>query len=136
MEYQDFIRDVMSLDFIEDSETADAGIKTVLRILTSRMEEPEGRELTERLPEPLSYDNLHQKSGPSVLISLNEAVTKISAQFKLEHTQASRLIGTVLDSVKRAVGKEGTEKLEHHLPPDWVSILRQGTAGKGQFITS
>lgn len=135
MEYENFIQEISSLDFIEDRETAEAGIKTVLRILTSRMEDPDARQLTEKLPPALSFDNLHQKHGPAILISLDEAITRVAAQFKLEHTQAVGLIGAVLDGIKRTIGTEETEKLERHLPPDWVSILRQGSDAGRQYMT-
>ncbi len=136
MEYADFIREVMTLDFIEDAETADAAVKTVLRILTSRLDMSVARNITEKLPVQLSYDNLHAKHGQQVLISLDEAITKVATQFKLEIGQSTQLIGTVLNMVQRAIGGEGTMELEQHLPSDWVSMLRRGPTPYRQYITS
>jgi uncharacterized protein (DUF2267 family) len=136
MEYEDFIREVLALEFIEDAETADSAVKTVLRILTSRLDEPVARDFTDKLPPRLSFDSLHVTRGPAVLISLDEAVTKIAAQFKLEIGQSARLIGTVLDAVKRAVGSEGVRDLEQHLPSDWVSMIRGGASPYRQYVTS
>ncbi|MHB9028505.1 MAG: DUF2267 domain-containing protein [Candidatus Latescibacterota bacterium] len=134
MDYDSFLREVMHLDFIDDGETADAAVKTILRILTSRLDEPVARNITEKLPPQLSYDNLHAKHGSAVLISLDEAVTKIAAQFRLEIGQSARLIGTVLDTVNQAIGIEGTRELEQHLPSDWVSMLRKGPTPYRQYI--
>lgn len=54
MEYEDFIRAVSELDFIQDEEEADSAVKAALGILASRLDEEEARKLTEYLPNPLT----------------------------------------------------------------------------------
>ncbi|MDZ4723048.1 MAG: hypothetical protein SGI97_03975 [candidate division Zixibacteria bacterium] len=58
MEYQNFTQKVRQLGYIQDDRTADAAVKTVLGLLTTYVQEPQARNLTEKLPSELSFERL------------------------------------------------------------------------------
>lgn len=124
MEYNDFIRKVRDLDFIKDQDTADAAVKAVLGILTSRLKEPLAHKLTDRLPEPLSYEKLrsHQKSV-AIAISVESYVSEIATQFNISRDQAGTLVKTVLNITKNALDPATLDEFKQYLSSDWDEAL-------------
>ncbi|HAR63671.1 MAG: DUF2267 domain-containing protein [Candidatus Margulisiibacteriota bacterium] len=124
MDYQEFIREVESLDFIKDQETADAAIKASLGILVSRIPEPQAKKLAEELPDPLTYEKLrsHQK-GIQLSISVDETVAELSKQFGFNNIQSRQLLNIVFGAAKDAVGDDTIDDIEEKLPDDWVEML-------------
>lgn len=118
MEYEDFIDDVVDLDFIEDPDVADSAVKAVLGILTSTLDEPQARKLTESLPDPLSYDRLRGHQANPLSLSMDEYCEEVSAQLNLNPEQARELIDTVFHTTKEAVGEDVIEELEDDMPPE------------------
>ncbi|MBI5642722.1 MAG: DUF2267 domain-containing protein [Deltaproteobacteria bacterium] len=118
MEYQKFVNDVENLGFIKDPDTADAAIKAVLGILASSMEEPQARKLTEKLPEPLTYDRLVGHQARLLDISIDEYVAEIGTQFGLNDDEARELVDTIFHNTKKAVGEDTLTELEYDMPSE------------------
>lgn len=123
MEYEDFIRAVSELDFIQDEEEADSAVKAALGILTGRLDEEEARKLTEDLPNPLTYEKLRGHQLNIKDISAEEYISEIADQFSLDEDQAQELVSTVLQVAKEAIGYETVAELEQHLPEDWAEVF-------------
>jgi uncharacterized protein (DUF2267 family) len=125
MDYQEFIDEVMDLDFIEDEDIADAGIKAVLGILAGNIPEDEAQLLTEGLPQPLSYEKLRGMQKNITGISAEQYIAEIADQFDIDEDDARTLINTVIQVAKDAAGNEVFNEVEDALPPDWVEILQE-----------
>jgi uncharacterized protein (DUF2267 family) len=125
MDYQEFIDEVMDLDFIEDEDIADAGIKAVLGILAGNIPEEEAQLLTEGFPQPLSYEKLRGMQKNITGISAEQYITEIANQFDIDEDDARMLINTVIQVARDAAGDEVFNEVEDSLPPDWVEILQE-----------
>jgi len=123
MEYEDFIRAVGELDFIQDEDEADSAVKAALGILASRLDEEEARKLTEYLPNPLTYEKLRGHQLSDLDISAEEFISEIADQFGINEDQAHELVSTVLQVAKEAIGYETIVELEQHLPEDWAEVF-------------
>jgi uncharacterized protein (DUF2267 family) len=123
MDYEDFLSEIMNLDFINDPDEADSAIKAVLGILASRMDEPQAARLVGELPEPLALDKLrgHQKRPTS--ITVDEYIAEIADLFNLDYDQAYTLVNTVLSVTKESLEEETLEDIENSLPPDWARTI-------------
>lgn len=125
MEYSSYVKQVTSLEFIPDEQTADAAIKAVLGILASRMEEDEARKLCESLPQPLDCNVLRGHQARPVDISVDQYLIEIGQQFKLDYNQANTLVTRVLHCVKESVERPVIEEIEEGLPSDWTQALEK-----------
>lgn len=123
MEYEKFIQAAQSLPFIQDQTTADAAVKAVLGILASKLHEPEARDFTADLPEPLSYDRLHSHQARRLPISVAEFVEVISHQFQLDPEQSRQLIITTLEVTKSALEEETIQEVVRDLPAGWSQLI-------------
>jgi uncharacterized protein (DUF2267 family) len=123
MEYAQFIEHVVNLEFIPDRDTADAAVKAVLGILASRLEEPEARMLTEKLPEPLNLERLRGHQVRPHGISVEQYISEVGEQFRLSEDQAEILIKTVLHLVKDELGAVTVSEFESLLPADWRATI-------------
>jgi uncharacterized protein (DUF2267 family) len=123
MEYEEFLDEIESLDFIPDAETADAALKAVMAILVSRLDEPEAQKLTEKLPRPLTFERLRRDQERQENLSVGEFIMDIAQQFRLSEDQAEALIKAVLRLIRDAVGDETILELEEALPSDWVATI-------------
>ena len=124
MEYDEFIEEVLDLDFMEDEEEADAAVKAVLGVLTSNMPEPQARTFAERLPDPLTLEKLRGQRKMTQ-ISADQYLAVISDQFDIDDFQARTLIRVVLQVAREAVGNETFAELEEYMPSDWVEIMEE-----------
>lgn len=125
MEYQIFLQEVQKMDFIQDRETADAAVKASLGILASRLPEDEARRMTDKLPEPLSYDRLRGfQRRYMAMVSFDEYIREISAQFHLSYDQAHSLVNHVLHIAKDAMGESTLQDVESKLTSDWIDSLK------------
>lgn len=104
MDYDEFVQSVSSLDFMQDTDTADAAIKAILGILASSMDDKEARDFTSRLPEPLTLERLRGHQVRPTRISVEEFVSEIQEQFKLTNGQARLLINKVLEGTEQITG--------------------------------
>ncbi|MBE9049386.1 DUF2267 domain-containing protein [Nostocales cyanobacterium LEGE 11386] len=122
MEYERFVDAACSLPFIQDKETADAAVKAVLGILASKLEDEQAHQLSDSLPEPLTYERLHSHQVRKLPISADEYITVIREQFKLDDIQASQLIQQTLRVTKEAV-KDKINEFTSRLPADWSALI-------------
>ena len=104
MTYQDFIEEVKGLDFIKDDATADAAIKAILGTLASSMDEASARQMTENLPEPLTYEKLRSHQAHINVFTSGNFLKQIADQFNLNMDQVDRLIHTVINLANGATG--------------------------------
>lgn len=124
MEYERFTRAVEDLGLFPDQQTVDAAVKAVLGILASRLDEGQARELTDHLPEPLSYDRLRGQQLRTTAISADDLVATLAGQFRVSEEQARTLVRAVLRVAKDALPGEALRDVTDHLPDDWRSILQ------------
>lgn len=125
MDYERFVQEVQKLDFIRDRETADAAVKAVLGTLASRMNEMDARKLTDRLPEPLKYENLRSHQRRDLGISPDQQVGVIQAQFRLKEEQARILVDTVLRCTRDMIGEDLFFELSEHMPSEWAETIQR-----------
>ncbi|MBI1912916.1 MAG: DUF2267 domain-containing protein [Deltaproteobacteria bacterium] len=123
VEYKRFLQDVKVLDFITTSDEADAVVKAVLGILASSMEEPEARKFTGNLPQPLTYERLRGMQTKTIAPSLDQIVSEIGNQFRLENDQAKRLVDTVFHTTRTVIGENVLTEVESDLPTDVAKEL-------------
>ncbi|MBI1912177.1 MAG: DUF2267 domain-containing protein [Deltaproteobacteria bacterium] len=124
MDYQNFIREVNRLGFIRANPVkADAGVKAVLGILASMMEEPDARQLTERLPEPLTFEKLYGHQANIKRISADQYIEEIREQLNLKSDEAREFIRTVLHITREMLGNGLLIELGKKLPSDWKEII-------------
>ena len=123
LDYDDFLEQVEELEFIKNEEEADAAVRAVLGLLAGRMEETDARFMTERLPEPLSYEGLRGRGYGEADITVGEYIAEIADQFNLDEDQAQELVETVLTVAKEAIGEDMVTTLERRLPTDWADVL-------------
>lgn len=124
MEYRDFIDRVKKLQFIQDEQTADAAVKSVLGILTSRMQETQAYNLTEKLPQQLDLETLRGHQEHPTNLSINEYAGVISQQFNLSLDQSRELINTVWQTAKETVGTQRFAQLSKNVPGDWAEAIK------------
>ncbi|MFA7463559.1 MAG: DUF2267 domain-containing protein [Syntrophales bacterium] len=123
MDYEDFLSEIMNLDFINDPDEADSAIKAVLGILASRMEESQAARMAGELPEPLTLDKLRGHQKRATTISVEEYIAEIADLFALDYDQAYTLVNTVLSVTKESLEGETLEDIEINLPPDWARTI-------------
>jgi uncharacterized protein (DUF2267 family) len=124
MEYREFLARVRDLEFIEDEETADQVVKSVLSIFAGRMAEPEARKLTGELPKQLSYEKLRGAYRETPDINAEDYVRELGDQFNLRDAESRRAIRTVFEATKESLGKETLDELEKNVPEDWAFMLK------------
>lgn len=120
---QDYYKEtVQALDFIPDEETADKGIKAVLGILASKLDEQEAREFTAELPDYLDYETLRGHQKKPTPVSPYEAVEGIANELNLELGQANELMNKVI-SVAKEQAKGEVSDIAAQLSEDWRKAL-------------
>jgi uncharacterized protein (DUF2267 family) len=126
MEYQEFIGQLQDLAFIPDEKTADAAIKAVLGIFASALHEPQARRLAEKLPGPLTLDELrsHQKKV-ALMIPAKTFVEEIRQQFRLTPKQAMTLVNRVMHVTRTIVGEDVINDAMSVLPDDWDQLIQK-----------
>jgi uncharacterized protein (DUF2267 family) len=128
MDYDKFLDNVQNLDFIPNRETADAATKAVLGILVSRLPEEQVREMSGKLPEPLTLERLRGMQKYIENISFERYVTDIANEFWFDHEQAQLLISIVLGIAREAMGEETSSRLQERLPADWAGGLNRAVS--------
>lgn len=121
--YEDFLDAVENLDFIEDTDTADAAVKAVLGIMASRVDEKTARKLTDNLPAPLTFEKLRGHQVRPVQLSVRDYVAEIASEFNLTQDQARILIDTVLRTTKEHIGEEVVRQVEVGMPFRWAVFV-------------
>ncbi len=124
MDYSEFLAKVKELEFIDDEETADQVVRSVLSIFAGRMAEAEARRLTEELPKQLSYDKLRDAYRETPDINAEDYVRELGDQFNLRDAESRRLIRAVFEATKESLGKETLDELEKNVPEDWAFMLK------------
>jgi len=125
MDYEQFIQEVLKLEFIRDEAMAEGAIKTVLAVLASKLEGPQALRLAEYLPHPLGLEKLQGYQIQSLPIPLEETIEAIGAHLKLDKEQARRLINTVLHLAKNHMDDAAVTEIERDLPMDWILALEK-----------
>ncbi len=124
MDYSEFLAKVKGLEFIDDEETADQVVKSVLSIFAGQMAELEARRLTEELPKQLSYDKLRDAYRETPDINAEDYVRELGDQFNLRDAESRRVIKAVFEATKESLGKETLDELEKKVPEDWAFMLK------------
>lgn len=124
MVYQDFLREIRSLEFIRDEEMADSAIKAVLGIMLSSMREEDARKLAQTLPNPLTIDRLRGHQKRHLRVTPDYYINEIGLQFSLAHDRAAELVSTVLNYVKKNIPEEIVVDWESHLPAEVAEVVR------------
>lgn len=119
MDYQEFVKDVSALGFIEDEVTADAAVKAVLGIMASSLDEKDAGKITEALPEPLNLSKLRGQQIKTKPVDFNDCVAEIAQQFNVDEEQARELADTVLRTTRAALGSKKLGEVEDILPESW-----------------
>lgn len=125
MKYEEFVQEVLKLEFMQDEAMAERAIKTVLGVLASKLEKPQAIRLTENLPQPINLDELLNHHIHSLPIPIEEAIEAIGAHLKLDREQASILVNTVLHLAKNHMDDATVTELERGLPLDWILALER-----------
>jgi uncharacterized protein (DUF2267 family) len=125
MDYQEFLQEVVKLEFIRDEVTAERAIKTVLGVLASKLEEPRAIKLAENLPHPLALDELRNYQIEELPIPVEETIDTIGAHLQLDHEQVRILVNTVLHFAKNYMGDSTVTEIERDLPMDWILTLEK-----------
>lgn len=123
MDYSTLLGKVQELDFVEDRDTADAMVKSVLGHIASKMREAQARAFADDLPEPLNYQKLRPRQAYVSPISLDQFVLDLERQFSISVEQAQSLIRTILHFAKTDIQKEHINTWESGLPKEWASIV-------------
>gem|GEM_PF-608433 len=123
MEYEEFVNDITSLDFIKDEKTADAAIKAVLGILSSSLNEEDTNLITSALPEPLDTSTLRKHQSRSTPVSFEECVTQIALEFEMDEERAKLLTEAILRSTRAALGGDKLGEVEEILPASWRDAI-------------
>lgn len=125
MDYVSFRKNIDRLDFIDGPTEADAAIKTVLGVMTSRLDEQRARDFTGRLPDPLDFDALRSHQQGELDVSAEAFVGQISNQFKLNDDESRRLIDTIMRRTREVVGDQVFNEVCRSLPADWQDMMRR-----------
>lgn len=125
MDYRRLMDTMNQSGVFADQERADAAVKAVIGILASRMSEHDARELSSRLPEPLTYDKIRHRQGWQLGISFDQYRYEIAGQFHINTDQAQRVIGSVFHLLKEEIPGDTLHKWEQHLPVDWAEQMEQ-----------
>lgn len=123
MEYQRFLDEVQSFDFVPHQDAADAIVKGTLGILASRLDEPAARKMTENLPGPLTLEKLRSHQRYPLDIPVDQYIENIGGQFRLTREQAHQVARRILHLAKEAMDPKSVQEIEKHLPADWVSVI-------------
>ncbi len=123
MDYQEFVKDVKALGFVEDEATAGAAVKAVLGIMASSLDEEDAGKITEALPEPLNLSKLRGQQVRAKPVDFNYCVAEIAQQFKLDEEQARELADTVLRTTRAALGSKKLGEVEDILPESWRAAI-------------
>ncbi len=125
MDYQEFVQEVLKLEFIKDEATAGKAIKTVLGVLASKLEEPRARVLAENLPRPLDLEELQGHQIQPLPIPADESIGAIGAKLQLDDEQARMLVNRVLRLAKKSMGDSAITGIERDLPVDWILAIEK-----------
>lgn len=124
MEYREFIDRVRKLEFIDDEQTADSAVKSVLGIFASRMQETQAHDLVSKLPRQLDMETLRGHQNSPTNLSVGEYAGVISQQFNLSLDQSRDLINTVWQIARESVGTQRFTELSKNVPGDWAEAIR------------
>lgn len=124
MEYQKFIDAACSLPFIDNQETADAAIKAVLGHIASILDESQAHQLTDSLPDPLTYDRLHSHQVRRLDMPVDEFLGEIYDQLNLNGDQARQLAQKTFQVTQEAIGNDKMQQIASQLPEDWNALIQ------------
>lgn len=124
MDYGKTIKAIRMFNFIDDERTADAAIKAVLGILTSRLREKPAHHFTAQLPEALSFERIRGRQSRARNIEFDDYVAEIAQQFGLSNSQARMLINEILYNAKQGIPVEKLAEIEKDLPKEWAIFFR------------
>lgn len=123
MDYEEFLQDIESLDFVKDEDTADAAIKAVLGMMSSSLQEADAKKITAALPEPLNISKLRGHQAYPTPLSFEDGVRQIAQQFHMDETHAGTLVNAILRSTRAALGGEKLGQAEDILSESWSSAI-------------
>lgn len=125
MDYQEFVQEVLNLEFVRDEAMAEKAIKTVLGVVASKLEEDQAVKLSEALPHPLDLDELRNYKIESLPIPVEETIEAMGVHLNLDHEQGRTLVNTVLHLAKKSMGDSAVTEIERDLPMDWILVLEK-----------
>jgi uncharacterized protein (DUF2267 family) len=124
MDYGKTIKAIRMFNFIADERTADAAIKAVLGILTSRLHDKSAHHFIAHLPEVLSFERIHGRTTRARNIEFDDYVSEIAHQFCLTNGEARMLINEILYNAKKDIPKDKLAEIEKDLPKEWGIFFR------------
>ena len=125
MDYNTFTQSTRNLDFIHDDSTADAAVKAVFGVMTSKMGEEQAKEFISFFPGPWPYDKLRSHQERPTEIDPNEYMEVIASQFDLNRQQAEELVRNLLHTTKENLPEEKVASWESMLPEDWSIMVEK-----------
>lgn len=125
MDYNKLLQSIQNLEFVNDSDTADAAIKATFGKITSILDEDAARRFTNSLPDPLTYEKLRSHQEKTLQKSGEELIQEMCTEFKLSKEDAEKLVKTVFRNTKQELPDEGKRALEEKLPEDILSLVQQ-----------
>ena len=128
MDYENFLKAVEEMDFIESREHADSVIKGVFGILASELDEAHAKILTERLPEPLTMEKLRGMQKYRLRISFDQYLEEISGEFGIARDQAEKLVDALFGMMLESVDMDAFNEIKSNLPDDWVRAMEKRAA--------
>lgn len=125
MDYQHVKNRLTQIHGIEDDQTADAVVKSVLGHLVSRVDEEEARKIGEHLPQELSLENLRGHQQHVTSITADQFVADVADQFNVPGSTAKEAIHVVLGAAKEDFPEEHKQELKTKLPQDWQALIEE-----------
>jgi uncharacterized protein (DUF2267 family) len=123
MDYREFLEDIKALEFIEDDDTADAAIKTVLGVMSGSLKEEDAKGMTGILPQPLDMWKLRTQKPGITPLSYDQCVSQLAQQFHMDEGRARDLADAVLRSTRAALGGDKLGEMEAVLPESWRTAI-------------
>ncbi len=123
MQYDEMKKRIMALDFIPDSDTADAALRAVWGIIASAVDEDTAGQVTSELPDPLVRDMLCGHPARPTGTRPTDFVELIANQFHLSPDQSRELIEWVIETGEEAMPEESVDRIRDALPDDMKSLV-------------
>lgn len=125
MNYADLKSRVMQVRGVGTEERADGLIKAVAGHLVSRVDDTLAHDITGRLPEPLTFEELRGHRMRASAVSADQYIEGICHQFDLNRRRTMEVIRIVLHSLKADFSPEEVQSWESEMPADWVDLVEQ-----------
>ncbi|MBD3318091.1 MAG: DUF2267 domain-containing protein [Chitinivibrionales bacterium] len=123
MDYTILKEHLLQVEGIEDEETADSLIKSIVGHLVSRVSEPVAVKITAKLPQPLTYNRLRGHQIGVTTISKEQYIEDVCEQFGLEEKTVEEASHIVLHEIKAEFSSDEIHAWEQEMPKGWVEMV-------------